>query len=297
MSALKPIGFIGLGIMGKGMIKNMITKLDSNMPFIVWNRSPDVCQEIISQFPGRVSVVPTAAEVIQQCDITYSMLSTMEASVAVFDAPDVGVLAGVSPGKIIVDCATLSPERMITQAEQVAAKGGRFFEAPVSGSKVPAETGQLIFLCGGDADVYELISPHLDAMGKAKFLFGPVGQGSRVKLVVNMIMGSMMTSLSEGMALAKSVDLPLDSILQVLDLGVMSNPMFRGKGPLMAKESYPTNFPLKHQQKDMRLALELAASQGLSLPTASAANDLFLKAMAEEHGDDDFSAVYSAVRK
>lgn len=154
----------------------------------------------------------------------------------------------------------------------------------------------MIFLCGGDPDVYELISPGLDAMGKAKFLFGPVGQGSRVKLVVNMIMGSMMTSLSEGMALANSIDLPLDSVLQVLDLGAMSNPLFRGKGPLMAKGSFPTNFPLKHQQKDMRLALELATSQGLALPTSSAANDLYVKAM-EEHGDDDFSAVYAAVKK
>lgn len=128
-----------------------------------------------------------------------------------------GVIAGVKPGKLIVDCATLSPERMQDEESRIKAKGGLFLEAPVSGSKVPAETGQLIFLCGGPEPVYGTpeVAAALDAMGKAKFLFGPVGQGSRVKLVVNMIMGTMMGAFSEGMALGSAADLPLDSLLQV----------------------------------------------------------------------------------
>ena len=132
-------------------------------------------------------------------------------------------------------------------------------------------------------------------MGKAKYLFGPVGKGSQVKLVVNMIMGSMMASFSEGLALAKALDLPLDSLLQVLDQGAMSNPMFRGKGPLMLKDNYAPNFPLKHAQKDMRLALELAQANNVKLTTSTAANEVFLEAMLENLGDEDFSAVYKAV--
>lgn len=132
-------------------------------------------------------------------------------------------------------------------------------------------------------------------MGKAKYLFGAVGKGSEVKLVVNMIMGSMMASFSEGLALAKSLNLPLDSLLQVLDQGAMSNPMFRGKGPLMLNDNYAANFPLKHAQKDMRLALELADKQEVKLPTSVAANNVYLKAMLENLGDEDFSAVYKAV--
>lgn len=139
------------------------------------------------------------------------------------------------------------------------------------------------------------MSHALDAMGKAKFMFGAVGKGSEVKLVVNMIMGSMMASFSEGLALAKSLNLPLDSLLQVLDLGAMSNPMFRGKGPLMLQNNFAANFPLKHAQKDMRLALELAKAQNLPLPASSAANDVYLKAMLQSLGDEDFSAVYKAV--
>jgi 3-hydroxyisobutyrate dehydrogenase-like beta-hydroxyacid dehydrogenase len=226
------------------------------------------------------------------------MLSRHFLYIEQFDAVDNGVIAGISEGKIIVDCATLSPERMIAIAAQVNSRGGHFLEAPVSGSKVPAETGQLIFLCGGDANIFEEVGPALDVMGKAKFLFGPVGKGSQVKLVVNMIMGSMMTAFGEGLALGKALDMPLDSLLQVLDLGAMSNPMFRGKGPAMVQEKFPTNFPLKHQQKDMRLALELASQYDLPLPTASAANDLYKKAINEQQrGDEDFSAVLKAVTK
>lgn len=146
--------------------------------------------------------------------------------------------------------------------------------------------------------MFESVTAAFDAMGKAKYLFGPVGRGSQVKLIVNMIMGSMMTGFSEGLALGQKLDLPLDSLLQVLDLGAMSNPMFRGKGPAMIQDKFATNFPLKHQQKDMRLALELAAQHDLSLPTAAAANELYKKAIDEQNrGDDDFSAVVKAVGK
>lgn len=296
---LSSIGFVGIGIMGKGMIKNLVTKVlaaPGSPPLVIWNRSPEVCQEMMSLYPGKITVAPTAADVVRQCSMTYSMLSTPEAAAAVYDAPDVGLIAGVSPGKCIIDCATLSPERMIKEAAMITAKGGKFLEAPVSGSKVPADTGTLIFLCGGDPEVYAAASEHLDAMGKAKYLFGEVGQGSRVKLVVNMIMGTMMGAFTEGLALGKASDIPLDLLLQVLDQSAMSNPMFKGKGASILAENYSAHFPLKHAQKDMRLALELASQKGITLPTTTAANQVFVKAIEEKNcGDEDFSSVFKAL--
>eukprot|EP00428_Durinskia_dybowskii_P074938 CAMPEP_0170403746 /NCGR_PEP_ID=MMETSP0117_2-20130122/26264_1 /TAXON_ID=400756 /ORGANISM="Durinskia baltica, Strain CSIRO CS-38" /LENGTH=294 /DNA_ID=CAMNT_0010660719 /DNA_START=57 /DNA_END=941 /DNA_ORIENTATION=+ len=289
---MSPIGFIGIGIMGKGMLKNLVAKVDSH--YVIWNRSRAVCEEMVVLFPSKVTIASTPAEVVRQCDVTYSMLSTLEASAAVYDEPVNGVIAGVTAGKLVVDCATLSPERMIDQAQRISAKGGRFLEAPVSGSKAPAETGTLIFLCGGEPEVYESQAACLDAMGKAKFLMGPVGQGTKLKLVVNMIMGSMMGAFAEGMTLAKGADLPLETLLQVLDLGAMSNPMFKGKGPNMISGNFAPNFPLKHQQKDMKLALCLAEQSGVTLPTTEAANAAYLKAMEEGKGDEDFCAVISA---
>ena len=224
----EPIGFIGLGIMGKGMAQNLLKKID-NCSLVVWNRSPDACAELSAAFPpGRVTVAASAADVVRSCKLTYSMLSTMEASEAVFDHAD-GVINAMGSDKTLVDCATLSPERMMLIAAEIDKRGGKFLEAPVSGSKVPAETGTLIFLCGGDAAIFEAASPGLQAMGKASFLLGPVGAGSKMKLVVNMIMGTMMGAFAEGMALAETAELPQDMLLQVIHVaagaGIASNVM------------------------------------------------------------------------
>ena len=281
--------------MGKGMASNLINKLSGLETLVVWNRGIEACEALSNQFPGKVRVVPTAADVIKSCTTTICMLSTEEASTAVFDQPG-GVFDAVTEGKIIVDCATLSAERMIYENERISSKGGRFIEAPVSGSKVPAENGQLIFLCGGDENIYNEISPALDCMGKAKFLFGPVGQGTRVKLLVNMVMGSMMGSFAEGMKLGETLDLPLDKVLQVFDLGAMANPMFKMNGPNFINDKFDPHFPLKHQQKDMRLALELAKQNNLDLPISSKANDAYVSVLPQS-GDEDFSAVYKAVNK
>jgi len=285
-------GFLGLGIMGKGMVKNLITKFPEKK-YIVWNRSQGPAQELFSQFPNQVVVAETPAEVISQSDITFSMLSNMEASVAVFDDVASGVISATTSGKMIVDCATLSPERMQQIAQGINDRGGLFLEAPVSGSKVPAETGQLIFLCGGSQELFDVVTPSLQAMGKASFYFGGVGQGSKVKLVVNMVMGTMMAAFADGLNLAQAADIPADKLLQVLDLGAMSNPMFRGKGPNMLSDNFGPHFPLKHAQKDMKLALDLASASGVSLPTSTAANSDYEKCLGEL-GDNDFSAVIKA---
>ena len=109
------IGFVGLGIMGVGMVKNLVTKLGCNL--VVWNRGVSVSEELKLKYPGKITIASTPADVIKSCQTTYCILSTLEASQAVFDTPN-GIYDGVSPGKIIVDCATLSPERMIEENEK-----------------------------------------------------------------------------------------------------------------------------------------------------------------------------------
>mmetsp|Transcript_14707 Transcript_14707/g.24389 ORF Transcript_14707/g.24389 Transcript_14707/m.24389 type:complete len:293 (-) Transcript_14707:1744-2622(-) len=287
------IGFIGLGIMGKGMVRNLLQK--SSAPFVVWNRSADACTQLASEFPDRVTVAATPKDVVQAAGTTYCMLSTAEASSAVYDCAN-GILDGVGEGKVIVDCATLAPDFMCAIDQRVSGKGGRFLEAPVSGSKGPAEQGSLIFLCGGDQALYEAHKDQLLQMGKAAYLFGPVGKGNQMKLVVNMTMGSVMTSFAEGLALCEAADLPTSELLEVLSIGAIGCPMYQLKGPKMASREYAPNFPLKHAQKDMRLALEMGKELGLSLPTTKAANEEYLKAL-DAHGDEDFSAVYEQSSK
>jgi len=283
------LGFIGIGIMGKGQVQCL---LKAGRKCVIWNRDLSKANRIKEEYPDLVTVASTAGEVIEKCEITFSMLSTIEASEAVFPS----VLDSVSSGKAIVDCATLTPERMIVMRDAIVAKGGSFLEAPVSGSKVPAETGQLIFLCGGDAYLYQKIESELNIMGKAHFIFGDVGSGTKMKLVVNSIMGNMLVALGEGLALADKAGLPCDAqngLLKVLELGVLSSPLIKLKGPKMLATDYAPHFPEKHAQKDMRFALNLGDELGVSLPVTAAANSQFIK-VRSKHGDDDFAAVYEA---
>ena len=280
-------GFIGIGIMGEGMAGCL---LKAGKKLVVWNRDASKAQKLATAYPGLVTVASSAGEVIDACAVTYSMLSTLEASEAVFPS----ILASIKQGKSLVDCATLTPERMQTMASAVEIAQGRFLEAPVSGSKAPAAQGALIFLCGGDESLYQECKPDLAIMGKADFYYGATGAGSKMKLVVNMVMGNMMCALGEGLALCQASELPADNeggLLKVLDLGIMSNGLFKLKGPKMLKGDHAPNFPLKHAQKDMRFALQLGDQVSTPLPLAAAANASFI-AQRADHGDEDFSAVF-----
>jgi len=284
-------GFIGLGLMGLGMAKNLLNKRKHHL--IIWNRDTSKSDDLATEFPGRVTVASTPKEVVATAQVTFTMLSTLEASAAVFEGPD-GVLAGVGPTTSIVDCATLTPERMAEMAVQVEEKGAIFLEAPVSGSKAPAEQGTLIFMCAGDKGLYERVSEDLDAMGKARYFLGTVGAASRMKIVVNMTMGGMLACFAEGLGLAEAADLPLDDLLAILDGGACACPMFKLKGPKMLQRKYDTAFPLKHAQKDMRFAVELGDKLAQPLPVAAAANEVYKRARRQGHDDDDFSAVAEA---
>ena len=287
------VGFIGLGHMGEGMSRRL---LGIGKKLIVWNRSEAKAKALEAESKGAVKAVSTPAAVVRQCSVTYIMLSTPEAVRSVYTMPE-GVLAGVSNSKAIIDCATLAVEDMEYLASEVIMRGDRFVEAPVSGSKKPAADGQLIFLAAGDEKLYKERAADFDAMGKAKFFFGKVGGGTRVKLAVNMMMGTMLASLGEGLSLTAAAGIEAKLLLEVLDLGVMACPMYKLKGPKMLASDYVPNFPLKHAQKDVRLAVNLGASLGLGLPVAAATDVTMLASMAKGFGDYDFAAVYEAQKK
>ena len=289
MSA-ETVGFIGLGHMGEGMSRRLLGR---GHKLVVWNRSAAKAKALEADGKGMVSVVPSPAAVVRACAVTYVMLSEPKAVQAVYEMPD-GVLDAVSAGKSIVDCATLAVADMERLASQVTTKGGRFLEAPVSGSKGPAAQGQLIFLAAGDEGLYRERAADFDVMGKAKFFFGKVGGGTRMKLAVNMIMGTMLASLGEGMGLVAKAGIDPAQLLQVLELGVMNNPMFKLKGPKMIAADFTPNFPLKHAEKDVRLAVALGGSLGLGLPIAAAADAAMNRGIAQGLGDQDFAAVYEA---
>mmetsp|Transcript_11550 Transcript_11550/g.11566 ORF Transcript_11550/g.11566 Transcript_11550/m.11566 type:complete len:361 (+) Transcript_11550:28-1110(+) len=292
------VGFLGLGIMGYPMAKNLVSKAGRSL--IVWNRDAQKSQSLVKELGSdSVQVAASPSEVIQRCDVTFVMLSTPAAVHSVLLEMPNAVVEGVSAGKYIIDCSTIAEQDSLRSAAAIRSAGGKFLEAPVSGSKVPAEMGALIFLTAGDREVFDLVGEEqglLAAMGKKSLFLGDVGKGARMKMAVNMVMGSMVAAFAEGMVLCECNELGTADFLEVLDAGAMSNPMFRLKGPNMVKGEHLPHFPLEHQQKDMRFALQMGDSSNTSMPVAAAANELFKTAKGLGHSRDDMSAVVEALR-
>ncbi|XP_044485375.1 glyoxylate/succinic semialdehyde reductase 2, chloroplastic isoform X2 [Mangifera indica] len=283
------VGFLGLGIMGSPMAQNL---LKAGCDVTVWNRTKSKCDPLINL---GAKYMPSPEEVAASCDVTFAMLADPESAIDVACGKN-GAANGIGPGKGYVDVSTVDGGTSKLISMQIKDTGALFLEAPVSGSKKPAEDGQLIFLTAGDKSLYDTVAPFLDIMGKSRFYLGDVGNGAAMKLVVNMIMGSMMASFSEGILLSEKVGLDPNVLVEVVSQGAISAPMYSLKGPSMTKSLYPTAFPLKHQQKDLRLALGLAESVSQPTPIAAAANELYKVAISHGLSDQDFSAVIEALK-
>ncbi|ALC14996.1 3-hydroxyisobutyrate dehydrogenase/ beta-hydroxyacid dehydrogenase [Desulfuromonas soudanensis] len=282
-------GFLGLGIMGSAMAANLVK---GGLEVVVWNRTPDKCLPLV-QLGAVAASTPRA--VVEECALTFAMLADPAAASAVCFGPE-GALEGIASGRDYVDMSTVDAGTAQRIAGAVAARGGRYLEAPVSGTRKPAEDGTLIILAGGDRSLFDDACGPLEMMGSKILYLGEAGTGARMKLVINMIMGGMMTAFCEGLALGEKGGLRPEDILEVLGAGALANPMFKGKGELIRRGEYPTAFPLKHMQKDLRLALALGDELAQPLHCAAAANEAFKRARARGWSEADFSALFEVIR-
>lgn len=281
-------GFIGLGIMGSAMASNLVK---AGFEVVVWNRNEEKCAPLTSLGAKQAG---SPREVAEQCEVTFAMVSDPAAAKDICFGEN-GILEGISGGRGYVDMSTVDDDTSKAVAAAVVAAGGRFLEAPVSGTKKPAEDGTLIILAAGDRSLYDEVLPAFEVMGKMSPFLGEVGQGAVMKLVVNMIMGGMLTAFCEGLALGQKGGLNGQQILEILDAGAMANPMFKGKGAMLLNQDFTTSFPLKHMQKDMRLAVALGDELGQPLPSAATANESFKRARKAGFADEDIAAVYKVI--
>jgi len=286
---MKKFGFIGLGIMGNAMALNLVK---AGLDVTVWNRNSDKCSALVAQGAKQGN---TPREVAEACDITFTIVSDPTAALAICEGPD-GVVAGIGEGRSYIDMSTVDDATSQKISAAITEAGGRFLEAPVSGTKKPAEDGTLIILAAGDKSVYDDALPAFEIMGKMSPYLGEIGQGAKMKLVVNMIMGGMLSIFSEGVSLGLKADLDGEQLLEIIAAGAMANPMFAVKGPMLLAEQYDTSFPLKHMQKDMRLAVDLGDQLDLSLPTAATSNESFKQARKAGYADEDIAAIYKTVK-
>jgi 3-hydroxyisobutyrate dehydrogenase-like beta-hydroxyacid dehydrogenase len=282
--------FIGLGIMGSAMAANL---LKAGFEVTIWNRSADKCTPL-TDLGAVLADSPRAAA--EASDIVFAMMATPQAVEAVRDGAS-GIIAGLGQGTGYVDMSTVDAGTSQTSARLAHERGALFLEAPVAGSRKPAEDGTLTVMTAGDRELYQRSLPALEKMGRKILYLGEAGNAARMKLANNLVMGGMLTALSEGLALAAGCGLETAQLLEVLDSGALANPMFRMKGEMIARNGeFPTAFPLKHMQKDLRLALRLAEECGQPLFVTATVNELYKAALAQDLGDSDFAAVSRVIR-
>ncbi|XP_067132685.1 cytokine-like nuclear factor N-PAC isoform X2 [Centruroides vittatus] len=282
-------GFLGLGIMGRGIVKNL---LNSGHHVTVWNRTPSKCRDFVKA--GAVKG-QTPADVVAAADITFCCVSDPQAAKEMVFG-NCGVLQEIRTKKGYVEMTSIDPETSQDIAEAILTRGGRYLEASLSGSKVPAEEGALIILAAGERSLFNDCATCFQAMGKHAFYLGEVGNGSKMNLIINMVLGTALAGLAEAMALADRAGLSQRDLLEIMELGSLNCPAIIEKGKAIIEGTFPTNMPLQHMQKDLSLALGLGDQLEQPLPLTAAANEVYKHAKRLSYGEHDVSSVYLRAR-
>jgi 3-hydroxyisobutyrate dehydrogenase len=278
------VAILGLGIMGSGMAKRL---LDANFPLTVYNRNREKCQP----FEGTSAfIAATPREAATRAQIILSMVSEDGASRAIWLGDD-GALGGAAPGSLLIECSTLT----IDWIQELAAKAGQrkcqFLDAPVTGTKPHAASGELLFLVGGSGEALEIARPVFSVLGRDTIHLGPTGSGALMKLINNFVCGVQAASFAEAARLIKAGSLDLTKATAILTGGAPGSGIVKRVADRMAANDFEPNFALRWMAKDLAYAIQGAAAKGLSLETAIAALAVFQQAVAQGHGDEDFSAV------
>jgi len=287
---LKRIGFIGLGVMGKPMAINL---LRAGYPLTVWNRTRSKMDELIAMGANGAN---SPREVAERSDVVITMVS---------DSPDVeevilgpnGVIHGARPGLIVIDMSTISPKVTRKISEELAKKGVRMLDAPVSGGEKGAKEATLSIMVGGPRDVFEECLPIFEVLGKKITYMGPSGMGQTAKLCNQVICALNIQAVCEGLMLGAKAGLDVRKLLEAVSAGAASSWMLVNLGPKMIERDFKPGFKIRHQQKDLRLALELAAELGLPLPGTALVHQILRIAEAEGLGEEGTQAAIVAMER
>lgn len=283
-------GFIGLGTMGTPMAWNIHR---AGFALGVYNRSPGKAQ----QFAQRgVDVFQTPAGLAGWADTVIIMVFGPEALMQVLTGPD-GVTQADLSGKIVINMSTVSRGATLDAAAAVAGRGAEFLDAPVSGSKKPAEDGTLSILAGGSTGVIARARPLLDCMGSTVIHCGEAGAGTDMKLVINLLLGTLMQSFAEALVMGAKSGLRPEDMLEAVRSSAVSCPMFSVKGAAIRSNNFEKNFPVELIFKDLNLALQAAGRERISLPAAAAAREAFGEAMARGLAGEDLCAVVKVLEE
>lgn len=270
----KNVGVIGLGIIGSRVAENL---RHQGYPTFVWNRNP----RPVPNFVG------APAEIAEMCDFIQIFVSDDDALLDVLRQ----MAPALAPRHIVIAHPTVAPHTMRSAADMVERRGARFVEAPFTGSKMGAETGELVYYVAGDEVALKEARPVLEASAKEVIEIGQIGQATVVKLATNIVTATSVQALAEGLALINHAGIPAEKFVQALQNNASNSKTLSMKLPKMIEGNFDPHFALKHMLKDMKIASQLGLSHHLELAVTAAARDRLLEQDQRGHTEEDFSVV------
>jgi 2-hydroxy-3-oxopropionate reductase len=283
------IGFIGLGVMGRPMAGHLIAAGHE----VYLNRVKDASQHLV-EAGGKA--LDSAADVAQAAEVIILMVpDTPDVEGVLFGAD--GVADGLSAGKLVIDMSSISPVATKDFAARIARLGAAYVDAPVSGGEVGAKAASLTIMVGASEADFERARPLFELMGKNITHIGDVGAGQTAKVANQVIVGLTIEAVAEGLALAKAAGADPAKVREALMGGFASSRILEVHGERMIKGTFDPGFRIRLHRKDIGLALDAAKSLELTLPHSASLHQLMTKAVAEDLGDKDHSALFKLIDK
>ncbi|CAB1069104.1 2-hydroxy-3-oxopropionate reductase (EC [Olavius algarvensis Delta 1 endosymbiont] len=279
------IGFIGLGIMGSRMAANL---QKAGHEIMVYNRSREKADTLIK---NGARWCDTPAQLAVKVDILFTMLAHPEAVSQAALGPE-GYLANLKRDAIWIDCSTVNPSFARAMAAEARKRHVRYVDAPVMGTKKPAGAGQLVFFVGGAKADVDTLKPYFEIMGKAVNHVGEQGMGAAYKMVANLLVAQNILIFSEAVALGRALGFTQEMLFETLLDGPLAAPYLSLKRSKIEGGHYEADFPLKWMHKDLHLVALTAYENGVALPAANAAKEVFLQAKRSGLGEKDFAAIF-----
>jgi len=284
------IGFIGVGIMGKPMAKNL---LKAGYEVTVFDRVPGPVQEVVAAGAKSAS---SAKEVAQTCDVVITMLPNSPHVKAAVLGPG-GVIEGMSKGKILVDMSSIAPLASKEVAAALAEKGVEMLDAPVSGGEPKAIDGTLSIMVGGKKEVFDRCLPFLSKLGASVVLCGEVGAGNTTKLANQIIVALNIAAMSEAFVLATKSGVDPETLFKAIRGGLAGSAVLEAKAPMVMAGNFKPGFRIELHIKDLANALETGHEVGVPLPLTSQAMEIMQALKVDGKAGNDHSGIVQFYEK
>jgi len=287
---MAPVGFVGLGTMGSRMVRRLLA---AGHPVVGYNRTTEKARALVD---AGLVLAKSPRAVAEAADAVFSMVTDSTALRAIGLGPD-GVIAGLKPGAVWAEMSTVSPDVTRELGRAVAARGASLIDAPVSGSAVTVDAGQLSFMVGGDPAALEKVRAPLLAIGPTITHVGELGLAVTMKIATNLGLAVQMLAFSEAVALAEKAGILRERAVEVLLKSVIASPMVKYRGPFVLGMPEEALFNVDMIQKDLGLALEMGRRLGVPLPSVALTDELMTAARGLDLAGYDFAVVFDVIAR